>query len=416
MGSTDWHKELAYIPRVGEGKRLLIVTPNIPHPSQGASTVLFFWYIAALKAADYRVLNVLLAGPDFLAEDIENYRRAMAIPGQFDIAVISRPQYIIPGMFSLHLDREAPRQLAALAREFEPDLLFCLDLTSAWCARVCACKKKIAWLGDLSFQTGWYHAIYAYREGQKSVRTLLKLLVSLIRSQLWKKPYRHALANFSRIVVASKSSEAALAELGLTASYAPYPWPAEPPYRRIPPLQPTLVFCGSFDALGSRASFHALVYELYPRLCDLFGDGAFRVKVCGRGKLPDWVVQAFRERKEFEVLGFVPKIEAVFAESHVMIAPVEVPVGNRSRILTALSQRLPVIAHRNTSLGNPDLRDGENCLLADSADEFIERIRTAFEKPDLSQRIAAMGYELYVQKFSPANASRRLLEEMTRLH
>lgn len=44
MDRPDWNTELACIPRVGEGKRLLVVTPGIPHSSQGASTGLELAY------------------------------------------------------------------------------------------------------------------------------------------------------------------------------------------------------------------------------------------------------------------------------------------------------------------------------------------------------------------------------------
>ncbi|MBV9522195.1 MAG: hypothetical protein JO010_05350, partial [Alphaproteobacteria bacterium] len=45
-------------------RRLLICSAGIPHESDGASTVLFYHYIAVLKREGYRILHLLLLEGD----------------------------------------------------------------------------------------------------------------------------------------------------------------------------------------------------------------------------------------------------------------------------------------------------------------------------------------------------------------
>ena len=111
----------------------------------------------------------------------------------------------------------------------------------------------------------------------------------------------------------------------------------------------------------------------------------------------------------------MPRLERLLATSHALIAPVEAPVGNRSRILTALAQRLLVIAHSNTALGNPDLRDGDNCLLATTAEEMADKFCKVFRNPELAEKIAERGFDLYQMKFDPARATKMMLDRVASL-
>jgi hypothetical protein len=82
-----------------------------------------------------------------------------------------------------------------------------------------------------------------------------------------------------------------------------------------------------------------------------------------------------------------------------------VPVGNRTRILYALSQGSLVIAHRNVALGNPALIDDETCALARDGDEFVARMHHAFEDETWSRRVGEAGRRAYEALFHPDKAA-----------
>ena len=398
------------LPRIGTGRRLLIVSPGIPHPAEGASTVLFFHYIEALKRSGFEILNLLLLLPDNSSEDrLADYVGRVAEPGKFEVLPCRSDRFLRmsmtgPALVSTAVDAVRPR-----VTEFRPDAIFALDILSAWAAMEFPARAKIVWLGDLNFQTFWYNTLYSWRERTASLAALPAVW---LQCAIWERIYGKVLRRYDRVIVASKSSETALAPLGVAGIYLPYPWPAkEAPVSTgtAKSSVPMFLFLGTLTALGSRSAFHFLIRKVYPALVALWGARGFRIVICGRGDLPAWFSEAIADKPEFESRGFVEDLDPLMAQCHALLAPISVPVGNRSRILTAFAARLLVIAHQNAALGNPDLVDGETCYLAGDSAEMVERMRRAAERPDEAAEIVERAHAVYARNFAPDQASARLL-------
>jgi glycosyltransferase involved in cell wall biosynthesis len=129
-------------------------------------------------------------------------------------------------------------------------------------------------------------------------------------------------------------------------------------------------------------------------------------------KLPSWVQAAIAHHPEFEFLGFVDDLAAEVARCHAVIAPISVPVGNRTRIVTAMSMGALVIAHANTALGNPELVSGNNCLLASTAQQFVDNMKLAHADTTVAVRIGTTARETYLKSFEPEVSSKRLIETL----
>lgn len=387
-------------PRVA-GARLAVWSPGVPHPSEGASTVLFWHYIAGLRRAGFDVLNILLLqSGDSDAASVERYRESTADLGIAVAVVSSADGFLVERRHAVRVREEPLGPALAAAGAFRPDATLCLDLVAAWAARETV-GPRVVWLGDLRFQTLWYHALYAASEQRRQVG---RLPLALISSLAWRRAYREALDGAAAVVVSSKSSERALARLGVPAEYQPYPWPAPPPAEDAAEGAlglPTFVFLGTLQALGSRSAFHFLLGRLYPKLVQRWGKGGFRVLIAGRGGLPEWAATALKQTPELEHVGFVDDLTGLLRQAHAAIAPISVPVGNRSRILTALAAEAVVVAHENAALGNPDLVDGITCYLSGNAAEFAERMARCVDDPAAARHVAARGRELYLTRFSP---------------
>ena len=99
-------------------------------------------------------------------------------------------------------------------------------------------------------------------------------------------------------------------------------------------------------------------------------------------------------------------------QCHAVLAPISVPVGNRSRIVTAMSMSSVVIAHKNTALGNPELVSDENCFLAESAKDYVGYMRRAFESPAEAEKIGRSARLKYLKTFEPGVASQLLLRSL----
>jgi glycosyltransferase involved in cell wall biosynthesis len=154
---------------------------------------------------------------------------------------------------------------------------------------------------------------------------------------------------------------------------------------------------------------------LYPRLVEMWGKRGFTIYIAGRSDLPPFARKALADRPEFEHLGFVMDLDALMARCHAVIAPIDVPVGNRSRIVTAMSRGALLVAHKNMALTNPDLIHGENCFLADRPEDFAQWMQRAFEEPEAATAIRTQARISYRTRFHPEVASELLVVEVARV-
>ena len=391
----------ANIPRTTNARRMTVITPSVPHPLSGASSVLFYWYTYALKLAGYQILNILVIGDTRDVAKVEEYKKTIGENESFKVEYIVSETPIVYNKWigPRAVEEKLVKQIAKLADDFQTEVLTCFDLTSAWAASACKAPFRIVWLGDLNFQSFYYHAVYALQRGEYRLAA-----TNFIYSFPWRRRYAEALKGVSKIVVSSGSSVKALAKLGLSSVYLPYPWPSEVAVGRKPKNTPTFAFFGNLGALGSLSSLGCLVNEIYPGLVKEFGKNKFVIKIFGSGEMPTFVQRAIHGADEIQSVGFVPNLKAELAACHAMIAPIEAPVGNRSRIVTAMAYQLPVVTHINAAEGNPDLKNDINCCLGANADAMVKSLSRLVSDRHYANEIAKNGSQLYLDKFHPARA------------
>lgn len=373
--------------------------------------MLFWHYAAGLKARGADVLHVLLLEPgNGSAEDVNRYRAELGGEG-FAVVMSHADAFVDTSRRVVRARCDVATDAIETVTDFAPDVALCLDVKPLMVAQRAPRVPTLVWLGDLAFQTSWYHARYAAAERRRSS---VRLPGAALRARAWRRAYREALTSAEDVVVASHSSVAELAALGIASTYLPYPWPVE--NGELPridkPEQPTFLFLGTMEALGSRSAFHFLFDRVYPLLLQQWGPAGFRILVAGRGRVPAWAVEGMRRRSEFEHLGFVEDLDPLLASVHAVLAPIDVPVGNRSRILTAAAKGALVVAHRNAALGNPALVDDRTCYLANDAAQFAERMRRAVDDPQGAARISAAARQSYLEAFEPHRAVSALLSRL----
>jgi glycosyltransferase involved in cell wall biosynthesis len=404
---------------LGQAKRLVICSPCIPQVSGAGSPVVFYRYIEGLKQLGFDIFNLVLSDPAQATEEaLHAYAQSMAKDGQCCIWPI-RSGHPIPRSPFRHGLEHSPNLTAAVkaVRAFSPDAVFCIDLGSAWVCRDLLDYPTVVWLGDLNFQTFWYHTQYYIKERLISPsRWPYRFARTWVECQLWKKVYRNVLRDARSVVVCAQSSVAELAKLGISSQYLPYPWPDSlspgQPLARKPGNRPTFVFFGTLAALGSRSALQLLLKEVYPLARRHWGPGAFDLLIAGTRQLPEWAKNQLVDKPEVKYLGFVPDLTDLLSHCHGVLVPIDVPVGNRTRILHSMSGGALVIAHANVALGNPDLVNGTNCYLAANAADFFTSMLLAYECPEKAQAIVEAARQTYEQRFSPEFATRLMANEL----
>lgn len=287
--------------------------------------------------------------------------------------------------------------------EFNPDKVFALDIIAVSLVNkiMLPTSKLYAWLGDLNFSTIYYHFYYNFKFNFKKI-LLFPLVFILIYK--WKAYYKLNLNKFN-ILSGSNTNLKDLKKININSRYLPYPWPIKYPYKKLKKFaKPSFIFFGNLKGLGSRSAINYILNKIYPAYEELWGLDNFTIYICGNFKLEKKLFTKVKTLKSIQYLGFKKKIQNIALRCHACLFPIDVPVGNRSRIVTALASFWPVIAHKNVSLGNPALKSGFNCLLANNIKEFKNLSAKIFENNDLRKKIVKNAFKTYNKTFEPSFA------------
>jgi hypothetical protein len=393
-------------------KRIVLCSLGVPDEREGAGRVIVFNFIESIRRANFDVLHiVLLEAGNESNTAFEKYRRLVAADG-FEVVAATQPKFVVQGAISHRIDRTGSATTLERANAFDPDLIIAFDIIPAWFATAIAAPRKLTWLGDLNFQTTYYHGLYGLQERPWKALLFAKYCIAAYN---WRRVYTNVLRGFDEVIVSAASSVEQLAGLGLrNHSYQPYPWPAME--KTVAALdkssKPTFMFFGNLVGLGSRSALHFMIDQIYKRATALWGKDGFCIPIAGRGALPGWFSALIVDKPEFVQLGFVEDLPAVLAKCHAVLVPIDVPVGNRTRVLYALSQGVLVIAHKNVALGNPALIDGETCALAGDGAEFLARMQRSVEDQAWAQNTAENGRQLYETLFHPSAAGTNFLSRV----
>ena len=206
--------------------RVLVITIGYPHPERGASSVLFYWYLHALRNTDFYIEHLILVSPENESPEAERqYREAIGQSSRFNVSVevLNDLGYVRRKglrLTSCPLTKEVIDRVWSI----NPQITLSFDILAAEISERIGIGQPIIWLGDLSFQTGLYHAYYDFRG---DILKLPQLLRTWFVAFLWKRMYKKILRDKEHVIVSSYSSVKQLSRIGIRSRYFAYPWPAE---------------------------------------------------------------------------------------------------------------------------------------------------------------------------------------------
>jgi len=134
--------------------------------------------------------------------------------------------------------------------------------------------------------------------------------------------------------------------------------------------------------------------EVWPSVRAQFPQARFTV--VGKNPLPE--VCELRESGGIEVTGYVEDLAQILAETAVFIVPLRAGGGMRVKILDAWCWGLPIVS---TSIGAEGiaLRDGENILIADSAQAFAQATMRLLGETELNHALRQNGRRWVEEKY-----------------
>ena len=141
--------------------------------------------------------------------------------------------------------------------------------------------------------------------------------------------------------------------------------------------------------------------EIFPLLREDLPDIEFVIV----GDKPTEDVIVLSKEKGISVTGYTDDIRPYLSTASIFVAPIRMGSGTRLKILSAMCAGLPVVS---TSVGceGLDVVDDENICIAESPQQFRDKIIRLLEEKDYRERIATGGKRLVEKKYS-----REVIEE-----
>jgi GT2 family glycosyltransferase/glycosyltransferase involved in cell wall biosynthesis len=169
-----------------------------------------------------------------------------------------------------------------------------------------------------------------------------------------------------------------------------------------------VVFIGGFRHPPNTDAMHWYARDILPRLRERLP--GIVTHVVGNEVPPSIAALAARD---FVVAGYVPDVEPYFTGCRLSIAPLRYGAGVKGKVNLAMSYGLPVVATTATIEGM-HLTDGDDVLVADAPDAFVDAMVRAYTDEALWRRLSEGGRENIRNHFSREVARSAIMRILAR--
>jgi len=156
-----------------------------------------------------------------------------------------------------------------------------------------------------------------------------------------------------------------------------------------------LVFVGNMGYLPNIDAAKVLVNEI---LVQLNAKGKI-FKLLIAGARPTREVIDLAENEHVTVGGWMQDIRQAYKGGRIFVAPIFQSIGQQNKILEAMSMEIPCIVNKSVAEGL-NLEDRIHCLVAESPEEFVEKILELENNVELFATIIVSAKELVRNSFS----------------
>jgi glycosyltransferase involved in cell wall biosynthesis len=162
----------------------------------------------------------------------------------------------------------------------------------------------------------------------------------------------------------------------------------------------SIVFTGIMNFLPNIDAVMFFVNEVMPKLKE-----KTNVKFYIVGKNPTKEVLMLHNNSDIVVSGEVKDIREYISKAEVVVVPLRIGSGLRNKVLHAMACGKTVVATREAVEGI-NVKDKENILIANTSQEFVEKILLVLNNKELNLKIAKNA-----RKFIEENFSEKVIEK-----
>ena len=156
-----------------------------------------------------------------------------------------------------------------------------------------------------------------------------------------------------------------------------------------------LIFAGALNWYPNRDAMLFFAREIWPLLKKKIPD--ITMNVVGSSP-PTELLDLASKDDYFKVHGFVDDVREYISRAAIYVCPIRDGGGTKLKILDAFSMGMATVAHPVACEGI-DVSDGENVLLASSAEEFVYKIELLLTETDKRRSIGLKARNLAERKY-----------------
>lgn len=153
---------------------------------------------------------------------------------------------------------------------------------------------------------------------------------------------------------------------------------------------------GNFNTIHTRYGIDFFLSRVWPiwKMSSLVEKSIIRM--VGGGKYPEKRLgPPPANQVGLEFVGFADSILEEYENALAVLVAVPIKLGFRTRVLEAWAHGVPVIMDSSSQTGLPEAKDGENCLIASSPNEFVVNSYKIIESDEFRTRLAENGRKTF---------------------
>lgn len=373
--------------------KILVVSPFLPYPEKSGSRVRTMTLLKSLAGHDVFLVAFREEGESVSDDVLSGLCREYVVftkPALSRFAAVSNIVSPTPLLARRFASREAQRTIRELVGKRGIDCLIAEALLVAEHVRPFQRTYRVLDAHNIEFMR-------ARGRSQTTRHPLKRLAYGLIAARLARYE-RRMLRDFDLVLACSDADRRVLEQAVPGLRVATVPNTVDTDLFRPATARPagrTVVFTGTLWYEPNADAARRLAEEIFP----LVRKGAPDATLLIVGDDPPDAVRALGRSPGVRVVGPVEDIRPWLEQAVAYAAPVRMGSGTRQKLLDAMACGLPVVTTRKGSEGL-EVEHGKHLLLAETTEEFGDRILDLLRDEALRKRLGAGGRGLVEEKYS----------------
>lgn len=175
-----------------------------------------------------------------------------------------------------------------------------------------------------------------------------------------------------------------------------------------------VLMMGSLGTQYSRFGLEIFANDILPILEKGLGPERAEIHLVGNGQIPKHLAKKL-DSPMMNIRGWVESAELEYLTSDIVLVPNPIRLGQRTRVMHALSSGCCVVAHEANVFSAPELVPGHHLLTGENGAELAAAIISVANDASLSERVGRFGREAFEQHYAGQVTVPKIIQELERI-